>query len=151
MRANWLLAPVLFWCVAVPFGLLSGLLHWQPQFDGFWLSALVIFFIPALFEEVLFRGPLLLVKEQRKVLPIAAILLLLFVLWHPLNTFLFMPEARSLFTDPRFLFVAFGLGMTCTFLMLQSRHLLPAIMFHWLCVLGWKTLLGGQALMEGLV
>ena len=54
-----------------------------------------------------------------------------------------MAEAGALFTDPRFLFVAFGLGLTCTFVTLRARSLWPAIMIHWLTVVAWKGLFGG--------
>ncbi len=139
----------LFASISVPFSLLSGLFAWTPSTDGLWQVALVAFFLPALTEELAFRGPLLILGNKTLHFQLAAMLLALFVLWHLVNAWLLMTEARGLFDDPRFLVVAFGLGMTCTFATFRSRSLWPAIFIHWLVVVGWKGLFGGPQFLVG--
>ncbi|MEO1303414.1 MAG: CPBP family glutamic-type intramembrane protease [Pseudomonadota bacterium] len=147
--ADWrgfALALIGFAALAMPFGLATGLYDWSPvpltgQVIGF---AAYLFFVPAVLEELAFRAPLLWWQERRGRVPNWAIIvsLIVFVVWHPANTYLFMPEARALFSDWRFLTVAGTLGAVATALTLTTRSLWPPIVFHWLVVLGWKTLLG---------
>ncbi|MCI5044429.1 MAG: CPBP family glutamic-type intramembrane protease [Aquisalinus sp.] len=139
----------LFSLLAVPFGLHTGLLIWQPSLDGLLPVMLVAFFAPALLEEVVFRGPLLLPQKKGRKLFMAAILLFLFVLWHPLNGTFLMTTAGVLFTDLRFLGIAFGLGLVCTVATLRSGSLWPAVLIHWLVVVSWKGLFGGPQFLTG--
>lgn len=135
-----------FSAIAVPFGLLTGLYSWAPTpFSASLIGlALYLFVIPAVLEELVFRGPLLWWKARKGSVPLwlIAVSLSLFILWHPANTYLFMPEARDLFSDLRFLTVAGALGTVATLLALRTRSLWPPIVFHWLVVVGWKMLLG---------
>ncbi|MEO0982779.1 MAG: CPBP family glutamic-type intramembrane protease [Pseudomonadota bacterium] len=137
-------AFVVFGAFAAAFGLASGLYTWSPTLDGLWKTALIAIVLPALGEELVFRGPLLAVSEQTAKLA-AGPLLALFVLWHPLNAALFLPEARELFYDLRFLANAAALGAACTYATLRARSLWPAIALHWAAVVAWKGLFGGPA------
>ncbi|MEM6652021.1 MAG: CPBP family glutamic-type intramembrane protease [Pseudomonadota bacterium] len=132
--------------LALPFGLWTGLYSWAPtplswSLIGF---ALYLFVIPAALEEVVFRGPLLWSQARKESVPVWLIVvsLSLFIVWHPANTYVFMPEARDLFSDWRFLTVAGALGCAATLLALRTRSLWPPIVFHWLVVVGWKALFG---------
>lgn len=142
-----LIALSVFGVVIVPFGLSTGLLELSPMRDLAEIGqvAIIAFFIPALFEEALFRGPLAFMSDigSRKLLPVVALSLSLFVLWHPFNAYVFLSDARELFFDWRFLFVAAFLGIVATWLAVKSRSLWPAILFHWLAVVGWKIFFGG--------
>jgi len=148
--ADWVLtakALAAFSLLAVPFGLFSGLFAFKLADDPAEIAkiALIIFFVPALFEEVLFRGPVVWLSfiGSRKLLYVAALSLGLFVLWHPLNGMFLMTEARGLFTDWRFLFLAALLGLVATHLAIKTRCIWPPVVFHWLVVVGWKVFLGG--------
>jgi len=152
-RANALIS--LYWTLgflifAVPFGLVTGLYDWAPQFDPSVIlkSAMITLVLPAFFEELFFRGPLLVLQARGRRVPAWAIILslALFVLWHPFNGTLIMDDARELFTDWRFLTVATILGAVATVIALQTRSLWLAVLFHWGVVLGWKVFLGAPDL-----
>lgn len=140
------LGLIVFGLIAVPFGLVSGVYSWAPEPDLGSIArvALIAFIAPAFFEELVFRGPLTALKSNGKPVPawLIAISLAAFIAWHPLNTFLFMPQAAELFTDWRFLAVAGWLGVVATALALRTRSIWTAIIFHWAVVVGWKALLG---------
>lgn len=107
------------------------------------LVAVIAFVIPALGEEYLFRGIL-----QPKTLSTvrdwsaAALSLIAFVLWHPVQVWLGLPMAQPLFTQPGFLVLVAILGGLCTLLVHRSGSLWPAIGLHWLVVVGWKVMAG---------
>ena len=138
----------LFALVAVPFSLLSGLFEWAPSSEGLLALALLAVVLPALGEELIFRAPLLWFQKRGAVFWPAALSLILFVLWHPFNAWLFLQEARTLATDPRFLFLVVGLGLACTFATLRSGSLWPAVLIHWLVVVSWKGLFGGPQFLK---
>jgi predicted Abi (CAAX) family protease len=97
-----------------------------------WLSA---FLVPALAEELVFRGWL------RKGRPIAAVLsLLAFIAWHPLQFWLNLPFGRPEFLDPRFLSLVATLGMACTLSRLRSGSIWPAVIIHWGAAVVWIAL-----------
>lgn len=139
-------AILVFGSLAVPFGLFSGLFAWSPEPDvGQVLRVVLIaFFVPAFFEELIFRGPLVLLQSRRGSVPTFVLLvsLVAFVAWHPINTVLFMPQAADVFRDWRFLAVAAWLGIVASALALRTGSIWTAIIFHWLVVVGWKGLLG---------
>lgn len=135
-------------------GLLSGLLRPSaphlPLRDML-LTALVIVIQPALVEEMVFRG-LLLPREadalpRRRLLVVAGAALALYVASHPLNAWLFRPEA-TVFANPVYLVLATLLGLTCTLTYFISRSLWPPVAIHWLAVLTWLWFLGGAALIK---
>lgn len=137
--------------VAVPFGAATGILHPRmtsaslPRFLAF---GLVVFVVPCLAEELLFRVVLLPHPSEnmpagRRALVVAAGLGA-FVLWHPLNAWLLLPAARPLFWDGRFLALAGLLGAGCAALYQRSGSIWPGTVFHWAIVVGWKGMLGGS-------
>lgn len=81
---------------------------------------------PSLAEELVFR-----------VLPpprYALLALVLYVLYHPLNAWLFLPSARDVFYDPVFLLLAALLGGCCTFLYRRTGSVWAPVLLHGLVV-----------------
>lgn len=111
------------------------------------LTLLTVFFVPAIGEEVVFRG-LMVPGRNEAARPIIAIALstLLYVLWHPLEGFTFLPGARALFARPDFLMVTGLLGLACAVTRWRTGSIWPAVLLHWAAVVVWKTWLGGPAL-----
>jgi predicted Abi (CAAX) family protease len=100
--------------------------------------SLSAFLIPALGEELVFRGWL------RRGLPIAAVAsLLAYILWHPAQELLNLPFGRPEFLDPRFLSLIAWLGLACTLSRIRSGSIWPAVIIHWGAVVVWKALYGG--------
>ena len=150
---DWWSAAVLlgtFGLVAVPFGLASGILRTAltvtsaPRFLAFCLVALVV---PSLAEESVFRAAILPHPTEQMSIGRRAVAfsagLAAFVLWHPLNAWLFLPTARPVFWDGRFLILAGLLGACCTELYRRSGSVWPGVAFHWSVVIAWKAMLGG--------
>jgi predicted Abi (CAAX) family protease len=108
----------------------------------------VLLITPSLLEEIVFRGLLLPHPREgasrRQTLSYAAVSLGIFLVWHPLNGWLFRPEALSLFSDPIFLSLAALLGGATMTAYLRSASLWPAILLHWLTVVTWIVFFGGS-------
>ena len=132
--------------LALPFGLASGFYQWTAPPSGLSLlrTAVIAFFLPAVFEELVFRGPLLWAQTNLDEVPAWAIGLSLaaFVAWHPINAHTLLPQADPVFLDVRFLAIAALLGAVATLMALKTRSLWPPILFHWSVVVGWKATLG---------
>lgn len=98
----------------------------------------VAFVVPALVEEVVFRGWV--IRRFRMWDAIASVTL--YVLWHPLEALTFLPEARAVFFDPVFLLLVALLGVLCAIAYFRSRSIWPSVIIHWLVVVAWKGLGG---------
>jgi predicted Abi (CAAX) family protease len=103
--------------------------------------------MPSIFEEVVFRV-LLLPHPGEGTSPDVqwlwgAIALLIFVLFHPLNSFTFFPASRTTFLNPIFLMAAGFLGVVCSLSYWQSGSLWPPVVIHWIIVVVWLLFLGG--------
>lgn len=107
----------------------------------------VALFMPAIFEEVVFRVLLLPHPTEGASSEMqwlwGAIALLIFVLFHPLNSVTFFPASRATFLQPIFLVAAGFLGAVCSLSYLQSGSLWPPVVIHWVVVVVWLLLLGG--------
>jgi predicted Abi (CAAX) family protease len=121
----------------------AGLARLQtpPEASTVAMLAATLFVMPALLEELLFRG-LIIPREGPKAKWIA-LSVLLFVLWHPLQVVTFGPPWAESFLDPWFLIVVAILGLAVARMYAATRSLWSSILTHWLVVFGWKTLLGG--------
>ena len=106
---------------------------------GLLAVAAVAFFIPALAEEGVFR--ILLAGRRGRIR--ASLALAAFVLWHPVQVWLALPMAQPVFLEPGFLLVTAALGLTCTLAWRLTGSLWPAVVIHWLTVVGWKGLMAG--------
>jgi predicted Abi (CAAX) family protease len=130
--------------VTVPLGLKTGLLHYEPRSPRvIALSALIVIFIPALGEELPFRGLLIPDRSETKraIWPIL-ISTALFTGWHVFET-LWQPKERPLFTRPDFLAWAAWLGLWCAILRRRSGSIWPGVILHWATVVGWIGWFGG--------
>lgn len=105
-----------------------------------WGVVLIAFFIPALFEEIVFRMGIPALLGDR--LSGDAIGLGLFIVWHPAQVWLSLPMAQPVFLSPAFLVMTALLGGAASLLYRRSSSLWPAVILHWLVVIAWK-LAGG--------
>jgi predicted Abi (CAAX) family protease len=150
-RRDWtelLLASAAFTAIAGPVGLATGLFTPGPaDADSLLGTAAVALVAPALGEELTFRAALI---PDRAEAPRAAIAIALstaiFVGWHLVEGFTFLPAARGLFTRPDFLACAGLLGLACALLRRRSGTIWTAVLLHWAAVVVWKTWLGGPRL-----
>lgn len=122
--------------MALTVGLTSGFLCPKTAPTAALPLLLRTFFAPALLEELLFR-----VLPPPRLWPFA---FAAYVLFHPLNAWLFWPEARDVFYDPVFLILTALLGGSCALLYRRTRSLWPPVALHWLTVAGWLLFLGGE-------
>lgn len=108
--------------------------------DAFLFLAAVALVIPALGEELVFRGILQphQLGEAREWI-FSALSLAAFVIWHPLQVWLGLPLAQPVFTEPSFLTLVAILGALCTALTHRSGSVWPAVLLHWIVVVGWKA------------
>ena len=107
------------------------------------IAAIVLFFFPALAEELIFRGVLLswfATFSQRWGNWLSAIL---FTLWHPFQALTFGPPWSAIFLEPSFLFATFILAIVLTHIRIVSQSLWPVVAIHWTLVLLWKLFFGG--------
>ena len=148
-RAGWAFTaavglPTLAAMAAI--GLATGLYALGPgDLAALPLTLLTVLFIPAIGEEAVFRGLMVPSRPQRPALPIA-VSTALYVLWHPLEGWSFLPGARELFSRPDFLLVTSLLGLACAVTRWRTGSIWPAVLLHWAAVVVWKTWLGGPSL-----
>jgi predicted Abi (CAAX) family protease len=110
------------------------------------LTLLTVLFVPAIGEEAVFRGFLPARAETANPTLPLALSTLIYVLWHPLEGFTFLPGARDLFARPDFLLVTALLGLACGLTRWRTGSIWPAVLLHWAVVVVWKTWLGGPSL-----
>ena len=137
--------------VALALGLASGFLesgHPWPRPRRLLRAAASLLPMPALGEELLFRGALLPHPGEGTAWPVllawSALGIGLFVLYHPLAGRLWYRRAALVFHDPRFLLQTALLGVATTALYQVSGSLWPAVLLHALAVLVWLERLGGR-------
>ena len=143
-----------FFVCAVPIGLLSGLLHPSlPHLSPAEMAGtgLLLFVQPALAEEIVFRG-LLLPRHadsmsRGRLFIVAGAALAVYVAAHPLSALFWKSGFLSLFESPAYLVLAALLGLACTATYWISRSIWPPVALHWLTVVTWMWLFGGQALL----
>ena len=147
---SWLGAG-LYAAVALGLGLGSGFLerqHSWPRPGHLLRAAAALLPMPALGEELLFRGALLPHPGEGtpwpRLLAWSALSIGLFVLYHPLAGRLWYRRADRVFHDPRFLLQTALLGVATTALYQGSGSLWPAVLLHALAVLIWLERLGGR-------
>ncbi len=129
-------------CLITAVAFPGGVAHWRPVFDN-WLPRLAkVVVVPALTEELVFRGLLMPARgEGRAGLWIAGGLLL-FVAWHVVEALTFLPGAHLFLTAP-FLACALILGAACAAMRYRTGSLWPAVAFHGLVVFLWQAVFGG--------
>jgi predicted Abi (CAAX) family protease len=142
---------LIYMSIALPLGFFSGFFTIEVLKTDIWvMTALPIslFFIPSLFEEVVFRGLLLPHKEREvstiRLLFYAVFSIALFIAWHPINAMTLNHPAFSMFTNPIFLSLAGLMAIACTITYLRTGSLWVPIAIHWLTVVVWVFLLSGR-------
>lgn len=120
----------------------------------FLAEAIQLLFVPALFEELLFRGLLLpspveLTRGSATLWPSLPVAIALFVGWHLLAAPVLQrwePGSRytRVFSQPVFLGAAALLGIACALSYAIVESIWAAIALHWLVVVVWLLLLGGE-------
>lgn len=123
-------------------GFTTGLYALTPATPGLPLRLLSVLFVPALGEEIPFRGLLVPGPEARR--PWRAITLStgLYVAWHPLEALTFLPAA-TMFLRADFLACTAILGLGCAVMRWRTGSLWPAVLLHGGFVVVWQTWLGG--------
>jgi len=127
-------------------GYFGGWISWNPVTDWQALlpTLLILFFIPAFFEELFFRGFLLSWLATQSARWAAWIATILFVLWHPLQAFTIGPACSAIFLQPTFWLATLIFGIILAHIRIKSKSLWPPILVHWFAVIIWKSLLGGS-------
>jgi predicted Abi (CAAX) family protease len=142
---------LLYMAATLPIGFCSGFFQIEIIRVTIWVMIALpvsLFFLPAIFEEIVFRGFLL--PHKGRVVPnihllfYAAFSIAAFVVWHPLNAMTINPPAYSMFTDPVFLCLAALMAIACTITYLKTGSLWVPIAIHWLTVVVWVFFLGGR-------
>ncbi len=137
--------------IAVIFGTSTGFITWQRHALtlGDLRLLLQLFLMPALVEELLFRGLLLPHPIEGASLGNTAVAILvstlLFIIYHPANALTLYRPGRPTFWDWRFLSLAGLLGVTGAIGYQLSGSLWPPITIHWLVVSIWIIWGGGRA------
>lgn len=145
---EWLLAAVVgavALAIELAIGLAGGLLRpASADWSMLWWSLPLALVIPALGEELVFRGLLVPGREEartawRAILVSTAV----FVAWHVVEALTFMRAAAPIFLRPDFLATTAALGLACGWLRHRTGSLWPAATLHWLEVAGWQIWFGG--------
>jgi len=123
-------------------GFTTGLYALTPTAPGLPLRLLTVLFVPALGEEIPFRGLLVPGPEAKRPWPAIAISTALYVAWHPLEALTFLPQA-TMFLRPDFLVCTAILGLACAVMRWRTGSLWPAVLLHGGFVGVWQTWLGG--------
>lgn len=112
--------------------------HAPPEtMSGIFLTA---FFLPALAEEIAFRGWL---RDGEPL--VAGASMVAFVLWRPVQYLLGAPLAHPSFIEPGFLALVALLGFACTLSRLRSGSIWPGVIIHWGAAVVWLILFAGPA------
>jgi predicted Abi (CAAX) family protease len=144
---GWLLCAglaVATTAVMAAVGFSTGFYHLTPTQPGLALRLLTVLFVPALGEEIPFRGVLTPDRDEpaRPRLEIA-ISTALYTLWHVFEALTFLKSAAKVFLRPDFLLCCAVLGLGCAIMRRQTGSLWPAVILHWAVVVVWQTWLGG--------
>ncbi len=123
-------------------GFATGLYALTPTAPGLPLRLLTVLFVPALGEEIPFRGLLAPGPEAKRPWLAIAISTALYVAWHPLEALTFLPHA-TMFLRADFLICTAILGLGCAVMRWRTGSLWPAVLLHGGFVVVWQTWLGG--------
>ena len=125
-------------------GFATGLYHLTPTQPGLALRMLTVLVVPALGEEIPFRGLLTPGPgESRRPWRAVAASTGLYTLWHVVEGLTFLKSAAHVFLRPDFLLCCAVLGLGCAITRLRTGSLWPAVLLHWALVVVWQTWLGG--------
>ncbi len=144
---GWLFCATIFTAtlaIMAAIGFTTGLYHLTPTQPGLPLRMLTVFFIPALGEEIPFRGLLTPGPgESRRPWLAITVSTTLYTLWHVVEALTFLPAAAPTFLRPDFLACCAVLGLGCAITRFKTGSIWPAVILHWTLVVVWQTWLGG--------
>jgi predicted Abi (CAAX) family protease len=127
-------------------GFSTDLYALTPAALGLPLRLLTVLVVPALGEEIPFRGLLVPGREESaRPWRAMAISTALYVAWHPLEALTFLPQG-AMFLRPDFLACTAILGLGCALMRWRTGSLWPAVILHGGFVAVWQTWLGGVRL-----
>ena len=125
-------------------GFATGLYRQQPTEPGLALRMLVVVFVPALGEEIPFRGLLTPgPHESRQPSVEITVSTALYTAWHIVEGLTFLKSAAAVFLRLDFLLCCAVLGLGCAIMRHRTGSLWPAVILHWALVVVWQTWLGG--------
>ncbi|ACK70757.1 Abortive infection protein [Gloeothece citriformis PCC 7424] len=147
---------LIYGVIALPLGLSKGFLKWSP-YRGSKKSLLlgigITFISPAIIEEIAFRVVLLPHPiENASIwtgLMWGTLSLFIFVIYHPLNAKTFYKRGYPTFFQPIFLILTTLLGLACIVAYSLTGSLWIIVILHWIVVVIWLFLLGGEAKLDG--
>jgi predicted Abi (CAAX) family protease len=146
-----LLGLGLYGAIAIPYGLKTRFLKRQNAVGSplpMALSALRVFLIPALLEEIVFR--VMLLPHPKEGIPggqwilWATLSLILFVLYHLLLGKTTYKAAWNTLSDRRFLTLTGWLGLLLSGVYWLTGSLWPIVLIHWAVVMVWIYAFGGK-------
>ena len=142
---------LIYMAVALPIGFFSGFFTLEVLKTDIWVMIALpisLFFIPSLFEEIVFRGLLLPHRSRgvstRPLVLYSVFSIAAFVVWHPINAMTINHPAYTMFTNPLFLSLAALMGIACTITYIRTGSVWVPIAIHWLTVLVWVFFLSGR-------
>ena len=142
---------LIYMAVALPIGFFSGFFTLEVLKTDIWVMIALpisLFFIPSLFEEIVFRGLLLPHRSRgvstRPLVLYSVFSIAAFVVWHPVNAMTINHPAYTMFTNPLFLSLAALMGIACTITYIRTGSVWVPIAIHWLTVLVWVFFLSGR-------
>lgn len=137
--------------LALATGFRSGLLRRELMDEPWHVYVLlpgVLFVLPGISEELVFRGLLLPHPSEQaappQILVASIVSQAAFFIYHPINGLTLSRKRRNLLTHPLFLWQVALLGAACNLAYLISGSLWPPAFMHWLTVVVWKFFLGGR-------
>jgi len=145
----------LYALIAFPLGVYSGFFsRTQVSSKKIQLQVMIGAIVaPALLEELVFRVLLLPSPHDSPTLSQwlmwGTLSLILFIVYHPLNGWLFFRRGRELFQKPIFLTLAALLGIICTVSYAYSGSVWIPALIHWVIVVIWLLKLGGYEKLHG--
>lgn len=142
---------LIYMAVALPVGFCSGFFTIEVLKTDIWLMIALpisLFFIPSLFEEIVFRGLLLPHKSRgistRPLVLYSICSIVAFIVWHPINAMTINHPAYPMFSNPLFLSLAALMAIACTISYIKTGSLWVPIAIHWLTVMVWVFFLSGR-------
>lgn len=155
-RRQWLVAAgvgVIALAVEGVIGTVGGFLRpTPPDWSILPFSLALALIVPALGEEVVFRGLLIPSRRDRRDVTLSLLLsTAAFVGWHVVEALTFMQAAAPVFLRPDFLATTAVLGLACGLLRHHTGSLWPAVALHWLEVAIWQVAFGGGQVARALV
>ena len=131
-------------------GWVGDFIRWRPVLGGDTAALLAVaIFFPALAEESLFRAAIIPPQSKARH-PWAIMSVLLFTLWHPLQSRIYWVPWQELALDPWFIAAVAALGAACARIWMRTGSIWPCFLLHWSVVASWKAMFGARLVLPHL-